>query len=100
MEDCLYTANIPISNPEKLYVCNHTFIHLGASVNCQDPTGTETHTQICGNIFTTVIDYPAYSATEVAATTICGKYFIKHNHMDIKQSSFNIQGPYLPSVHP
>ena len=87
MEDCLYTANIPISNPEKSYVCNHTFIHLGASVNCQDPTGTETHTQICGNIFTTVIDYPAYSATEVAATTICGKYFIKHNHMDINRDT-------------
>ena len=78
MEYCLLTANIPISNPEKSYVCNHIFIHLGASVNCQDPTGAETHTQICGNIFTTVIDYGAAAADMVAATTICGKYFKEH----------------------
>ena len=38
-----------------------------------------------------MIDYGAAAADMVAATTICGKYFIEHNNMEIKQSLFNIQ---------
>ena len=45
-----------------------------------------------------MIDYGAAAADMVAATTICGKYFIGHKNVNIKQIVFNIQGLIVVGV--